>query len=127
MDRVLISSGFAKNSAESCLYMKKTPSGPVLIGLYVDDLLIATKDQKEMKKTKDLLASKFKMKDLGLARKFLGMTISQSEISTKFDLEDYIMGVVNEFGFEDTNAVDIPMVPGFCWKVCSNTSVLKKC
>jgi hypothetical protein len=67
MDRVLTNSGFIKNSAESCLYLKKTPSGPVLIGLYVDDLLIATKDPGEMTKTKNLLASKFKMKDLGLA------------------------------------------------------------
>jgi hypothetical protein len=53
------------------------------------------------------------MKDLGLARKFLGMTIIQSERSIKLDLKDYIMSIVNEFGFEDANAVDIPMVPGF--------------
>jgi hypothetical protein len=29
------------------------------------------------------------------------------------DLKDYIISVVNGFGFEGANAVDIPMVPGF--------------
>jgi hypothetical protein len=64
-----------------------------LIGLYVDDLLIATKDPGEMTKTKNLLASKFKMKDLGLARKFLGMTITQNESSIKLDLKDLLGSV----------------------------------
>jgi hypothetical protein len=79
MDRVLINSGFVKNSAESCLCLKKIPSGPVLIRPYVDDLLIAIKDPGEMTKTKNWLASKFRMKDLGLARKVLGMTDHYTE------------------------------------------------
>ena len=41
--------------------------------LYVDDMLIASKDQNEINKLKMLLKSEFEIKDLGEARKILGM------------------------------------------------------
>ncbi|GJW76790.1 retrovirus-related pol polyprotein from transposon TNT 1-94 [Tanacetum coccineum] len=43
--------------------------------LYVDDMLVAAKDMEEVKKLKILLNTEFDMKDLGVARKILGMEI----------------------------------------------------
>ncbi|KAG8502301.1 hypothetical protein CXB51_002217 [Gossypium anomalum] len=45
--------------------------------LYVDDMLIASKSQKEIDKLKAQLNQEFKMKDLGEAKKILGMEISR--------------------------------------------------
>ena len=43
--------------------------------LYVDDMLIAAKDKKEIAKLKAQLNNEFEMKDLGAAKKILGMEI----------------------------------------------------
>ena len=44
--------------------------------LYVDDMLIAARSMKEINKLKTLLRKEFDMKDLGEARKILGMEIT---------------------------------------------------
>ncbi|KAH9782075.1 Integrase catalytic domain-containing protein [Citrus sinensis] len=49
--------------------------GAVYLMLYVDDMLLATKDRSEIKKLKDLLNAEFEMKDLGCAKRILGMDI----------------------------------------------------
>ena len=45
--------------------------------IWVDDLLIAASDENAMKVTKDMLAARFKMKDLGKLRSFLGIDVDQ--------------------------------------------------
>ena len=49
--------------------------GYVMIALYVDDLLIAGSNDKMIKSTKDMLKSRFNMKDMGLADVILGVKI----------------------------------------------------
>lgn len=43
--------------------------------LYVDDILIASKDKVEVHRLKAHLSNEFKIKDLGDAKKILGMEI----------------------------------------------------
>ena len=43
--------------------------------LYVDDMLVACKDLFEVENLKALLSSEFDMKDLGEAKKILGMEL----------------------------------------------------
>ena len=49
--------------------------------LYVDDILIAAKSKKEITTLKKLLSSEFEMKDLGAAKKILGMEITRDRNS----------------------------------------------
>ena len=48
--------------------------------LYVDDMLIAAKSRIEITTLKKLLSSEFYMKDLGAAKKILGMEITRDKI-----------------------------------------------
>lgn len=48
--------------------------------LYVDDILIASKNKSEVQKLKVLLNSEFEMKDLGEAKKILGMEIERDRV-----------------------------------------------
>jgi len=45
--------------------------------MYVDDILIANNSEPEVRKVKSKLNSEFEMKDLGVARKILGIEISR--------------------------------------------------
>ena len=47
--------------------------------LYVDGMLVAGSSMKEIVNLKASLAEEFSMKDLGLARKILGMRISREK------------------------------------------------
>ena len=56
--------------------MKSLDDGSsIFLLIYVDDMLIATKSMSEVNKLKILLSREFDMKDLGAAKKFLGMEI----------------------------------------------------
>lgn len=47
----------------------------VLVLLYLDDILIASIDKTQIEKLKTALSREFKMKDLGSAKRILGMEL----------------------------------------------------
>ena len=49
------------------------------MAIYVDDILIASKEIQVVKKTKELFAKKFKVKDMGKLHYFLWVRIHQSD------------------------------------------------
>ena len=51
--------------------------------LYVDDMLIAAKSMSDIDELKKQLSNEFEMKDLGAAKKILGMKISRDRPSGK--------------------------------------------
>ncbi|GJT68251.1 retrotransposon protein, putative, ty1-copia subclass [Tanacetum coccineum] len=70
------------------------------ISLYVDDMLVAAKDMEEIKKLKIILNTEFDMKDLGAARKILGMEIIRDRKHGKLFLsqKSYIEKIISRFG-----------------------------
>ncbi|GJS07094.1 retrovirus-related pol polyprotein from transposon TNT 1-94 [Tanacetum coccineum] len=66
-DHTMLESGFKINECEKCVYVKDTSAGYVILCLYVDDMLIVGSNDKIIRFTKDMLKSKFDMKDMGLA------------------------------------------------------------
>jgi hypothetical protein len=76
----MISNGFKRSQYDSCVYIKFVNGSPIYLLLYVDDMLIAAKSKKEIATLKEQLSSEFEMKDLGAARKILGMEIRRDKI-----------------------------------------------
>ena len=75
IDKHLTTMNFEKSAASSCVYISK--NSDVTIVLYVDDLLIGSKSIDRIIRTKNILKSKFKIKDLGQVRDILGMQIDR--------------------------------------------------
>ena len=71
-DEVMLSNGFKINECDKCVYVKQTRNCFAILCLYVDDMLITCSDGETIKKIKCLLASKFEMKDMGVADVILG-------------------------------------------------------
>ena len=70
----MVSHGFDRNSYDCCVYHSKLDDGSMIyLLLYVDDMLVATKNKTDVARLKELLSSEFDMKDLGPAKKILGM------------------------------------------------------
>jgi hypothetical protein len=74
IDSFLMSLGFTKSKEDSNLYYKVVDGGSVKLLLYVDDMFLIG-DEKLIIESKRKLATKFKMKDLGMMHYFLGLEV----------------------------------------------------
>jgi len=80
-DSFMLSHGFKRSEFDSCVYIKFVNGSPIYLLLYVDDMLIAAKSKKDIAALKSQLSSEFEMKDLGAAKKILGMEITRDKNS----------------------------------------------
>ena len=65
---------YSRSDYDCYVYHRKLLGGSfIYLLLCVDDMLIAAKSMVEIKKLKEQLNGKFEMKDLGAAKKILGM------------------------------------------------------
>ena len=64
--------GFTRSNADSNLYFKVDREKPLILVLYVDDLILTGADPL-IHQCKRELAAEFEMKDLGLMHYFLGL------------------------------------------------------
>lgn len=75
-DSYVSSHGFERSPYDACVFQQVVVDGSrVYMLLYVDDILIAGKSRSAIDETNAMLKSEFEMKDLGAARRFLGMDI----------------------------------------------------
>ncbi len=78
---------FKRSSFDSCVYFKKNSDGSFMyLLIYVDDLLIAVKDKREIRNVKSQLSEEFEIKDLRPAKKILGMKILRDRKANKLYL-----------------------------------------
>uniref|UniRef100_A0A3Q7G1D9 Reverse transcriptase Ty1/copia-type domain-containing protein n=1 Tax=Solanum lycopersicum TaxID=4081 RepID=A0A3Q7G1D9_SOLLC len=73
-------------------------------------MLIAAKKKYDIQKLKGLLSAEFEMKDLGAARKILGMEIIRDRERRKLFLSQrsYIQKVLARFGMSSSKPIDTP-------------------
>ena len=74
IDEYLVNLGFTKNDVDPNLYYKIMDDEPLILVLYVDDLIL-TGNEKLIGWCKKKLAFEFEMKDLGLIHYFLVLEV----------------------------------------------------
>ena len=75
---VMMSHGFEFNECDKCVYVKDTELGYVIVCLYVDEMIIVGSDDKMTTSTKNILNSRFNMKNMGLVDVILGIKIKRT-------------------------------------------------
>ena len=103
--------GFVSSPHDPCLYVRKASSSLTIIGLYVDDLLIAGNNRSEINNIKTDLSRKFEMKDLGEANTILGIQITRNKKEKKIFIsqKDYASEVLSRFSMIGSNPISTPM------------------
>ncbi len=89
--------------------MKKTDHGIVIIVIYVDDLIITGDSDANIFDLKKLLKQKFKMKDLGELRYFLGIEVIQSLKGIWLLQRQYALNKLTEYGMMGYKPISIPL------------------
>ncbi|KAH9736371.1 hypothetical protein KPL71_018077 [Citrus sinensis] len=115
-DDFMVSKGYHRSRYDSCVYFGGSDQGGVAyLLLYVDDMLIASKYKSEIERLKNLLKAEFEMKDLGNAKRILGMDIIRDRSAGTLFLsqEKYIKKVLERFEMQDCKPVQTPLGPQF--------------
>lgn len=111
-DEFMVQHGYKRSSSYACVYTREGSDGSLIyLLLYVDDMLLAAKNVKDAKKLKEQLESSFEMKDLGPARRILGMDIYRdiSKGILRLAQTEYIRKVVSNFRMEGAKSSLTPM------------------
>lgn len=77
LDCILKKLGFKQSPLEHGLYARGDGSGRLLVGVYVDDLVIVGGDSGMIKGFKEQMKAEFKMSDLGPLSFYLGIEVHQ--------------------------------------------------
>jgi hypothetical protein len=80
----MIQIGYTRCEYDCCVYVRILEDGSyIFLLLYMDDMLIAAKSMCEVNRLKSLLNKEFEMKDLGAAKKILGIEIRRDREARK--------------------------------------------
>lgn len=101
--------GFERSEEEHAVYKKGSGASLLLIGVYVDDLIISGPNTGRIAEFKQQMHQTFSISDLGLLSYYLGMEVKQGPGSIMLCQKAYAAKIVENCGMTNCNAVDTPM------------------
>lgn len=110
--------GFIALNADPSILIHQEEGGEneniTMVSVYVDDFLLAAKQQKDLDWIKAKLKEEYNVKDLGEVKYIIGWQVTRNhELSTlKIDQSAFIRNLVEEEDMRDCNAVTTPMKTG---------------
>jgi hypothetical protein len=109
--KILGGFGFSSISADQSVFVKDTPEGKVLLGLYVDDALVAGDTNSLVQETKALLNTRFEMKWTDDPKVLLGIEIEQDREKGTITLsqKNFAREILEQFNMIDCHPVKTPV------------------
>lgn len=112
----MISIGFERSLYDGCVYLKRRNGIAVIyLSLYVDDMLVASKDLFEVELLKTDLKAMFEMKDLGNAMRIHGVDIIRNRCEEVLWLSQhgYIQKILRKFRMDEAREMAVPLAQYF--------------
>jgi len=117
---------YTRSHYDPCMHYNKLRGGEyIYLLLYVDDVLIASKSRSVTVKLKKDLSTEFEMKDLGKAKKVLGMEIERDRKSVKIlTQKEYLKKVLQRF-YINGDAKSVSALPHFKLKATISPTTIE--
>jgi hypothetical protein len=115
-DRFMTEQGYSRCHSDHNVYFKRLENGShVIFLLYVDDMFVAGSNMQNINVLKKKLANSYSIKDLGVAKKILGMRITRDRKNHKLTLSqgEYIEKVLERFRMQNAKPVSTPLANHF--------------
>ena len=96
-------------SSDHSLFVKKTASSLTILLVYVDDVLLAGNSIAEFNIVKHFLHSKFRIKDIGELKFFLGLEVARSSSGIVLNQRKYAMELLSDAGLLASKPASTPM------------------
>jgi hypothetical protein len=112
LDNCLKKLGFKKCASEAAVYTRGVGKSRLILGVYVDDLIVTGGEPAEIATFKKQMTSEFDMSDLGLLSFYLGIEVKQENDCITIKQTSYAKKVLSRFGMTDCNSTKVPINPG---------------
>jgi hypothetical protein len=109
LDDTLLSLGFRRAPSEHTIYIRRNGIVQLVVGVYVDDLIITGSDRDNIRSFKEEMAAAFKMSDLGLLHYYLDIELKQSVSGISLCQGAYAMKILERSDMTGCNLCHIPM------------------
>jgi hypothetical protein len=115
--------GFIRCISEHGMYTRGHGEVRVVVGVYVDDLIITGANARVIEAFKEEMRHTFRMSDLGLLSFYMGIEVKQGNNSISLCQAAYARKLLEKAGLENCNSCSTP------WKLglnCRPGALLKK-
>ncbi|KAJ0967732.1 hypothetical protein J5N97_024649 [Dioscorea zingiberensis] len=109
LDKSLLSLGFERSPLEHAVYKKKHHGLVLLVGVYVDDLIVTGSAVCDIVEFKNQMKKLFNMSDLGLLSYYLGIEVKQSAHGVSLCQSGYAAKILEQSGMKCCNPCQTPM------------------
>jgi hypothetical protein len=109
LDNSLQNMGFTRCAGEHGMYTRGIGEARVVVGVYVDDLIITGADPVAVEAFKREMKRVFNMSDLGLLSFYLGIEVKQGNNSITLGQEAYARKLLEKAGLGGCNPCSTPM------------------
>ncbi|KXJ76174.1 hypothetical protein RP20_CCG010184 [Aedes albopictus] len=114
LHQVLEEDGFKRSSADPCLYSKVVKGKRCYVLVYVDDLIIASEDERIIESVSQTLARNFEVVCLGELRNYVGIEVERDSAGDfHISQRRYIADIVKSAGLQDAKSSAIPIDVGY--------------
>ncbi|BAH92510.1 Os04g0196500 [Oryza sativa Japonica Group] len=107
--RLLLAVAAHQGSSEHGVYTRTRGGRRLMVGVYVDDLIITGDHDDEIRSFKGEMMKLFKMSDLGALRYYLGIEVTQDSDGITLGQAAYAGKILEKAGLKDCNPCQTPM------------------
>uniref|UniRef100_A0A803Q378 Reverse transcriptase Ty1/copia-type domain-containing protein n=1 Tax=Cannabis sativa TaxID=3483 RepID=A0A803Q378_CANSA len=93
------------------MFIRHSSTSFIILLVYVDDVILASNNMNELEALKLRLNERFKLKDLGDLKYFLGLEIARSSKGIFVSQRPYALQLLEELGYLGSKPVSTPMKP----------------
>ena len=109
LDATLKKMGFQQSAHETVVYRRGSGHNVLLVGVYVDDLIITGAEEQKVEAFKAQMKKAFDMSDLGLLFFYLGVEVHQDANGIAFHQTHYAKRILKLGGMIGYNLAHTPM------------------
>jgi hypothetical protein len=109
LDDILLSLGFWRTPSEHAIYVRWNGNVQLVVGVYIDDLIMTGSDHDNVRSFKEEMVAAFKMSNLDLLHYYLGIEVKQSASGISLSQCAYAMKILERSGMTGCNPCHVPM------------------
>jgi len=112
LNRELKNLGASESKNDPCVYFRGQGGDLIIIIVYVDDILLISRDSTEISRFKAGLKRSFSIKEFGEAKRCLGLELIRRDDGYSIHQRGYIEEILARFGMTNCKPVSTPIEPG---------------
>ncbi|GKB12380.1 copia protein [Tanacetum coccineum] len=102
--------GYVQSKHDYSLFVKTQGEAFTVVLVYLDDMLITGNSQSAILSLKSCLDEKFTIKDLGLAKYFLGIELCKTDTRMHLNQRKYILDLLTDAGLTGAKPLTFPLL-----------------